>query len=205
MKRERSHPGIIHSELDVNHWIAALPSVERVRPGRCPACGGAGRPSGRPLGLVGHGVRERQLRGPLCPNEPTTIVTIPLRRYLCRRCGAVITVVPRGLVPRLHYGAVALGLALLWLGVIGDSFAHVRRRLSPWKVSFDGVGWATLRRWIADIDAGRLLRGIRASPSFWSAKQRAERAAMTLIALAPPTLDDPRDEARVVAGAALAA
>lgn len=117
----------------------------------------------------------------------------------------MVTVVPRGIVARRHYGAAAMGLALLWLGVVGESFAEVRRRLSPWAVSFEGGGWATARRWIDAIASGRLLRGIRASPGSWSLRERAARAAMTLVAMAPPALREAGEEACVVAGAALAA
>lgn len=157
------------------------------------------------MGLVGHGVRERQHRGPLGAGEPAAVVTLQVRRYLCRRYGAVVTVVPRGVVARRHYGAAAIGLALLWLGVVGESFAEVRRRLSPWPLSFEGGGWVTARRWIDASDSGRLLRGIRASPASWSLRERAARAAMTLVAMAPPALRDAGNEVCVVAGAALAA
>ena len=38
--------------------------------------------------------------------------TIEVRRYRCVRCHAVLVVVPRGVLPRLRYGAVAVALAL---------------------------------------------------------------------------------------------
>jgi hypothetical protein len=60
IKRCRSLPRVVHSDLDVKCCVAALPSVDRVRPAQCPCCAAASRPVGHPLGLLGHGSRERQ-------------------------------------------------------------------------------------------------------------------------------------------------
>ncbi len=58
-----------------------MPSVQEARPGQCPHCEVASRPVGGPLNLHGHGVRDRQLRGPLDPQ----LLSLSLRRYLDKR------------------------------------------------------------------------------------------------------------------------
>ena len=72
-----------------------------------------------------------------------------MRRYLCRGCGAVVTVVPRGVAPRLRYRlpAIAWALGRWWQGA---SSAAVRREVSPFRrVGEEAVrGWPSLRRWV---------------------------------------------------------
>jgi IstB-like ATP binding protein len=58
------------------------PDVDRVRPGMCPCCGRAGNPTGKQLGIIGHGLRERQQRGPLVASGAPQMVTVQVRRYL---------------------------------------------------------------------------------------------------------------------------
>lgn len=131
------------------------------------------------------------------------MVTIAARRYQCRGCGALVTVLPRGLVARRHYAATAIGLALLLVGVFGQRLLEVRRRVCAWPSSFEAGAWAAPRRWVAAIEQGRLFAPLRASPPAWTMRQRAERAAMTLVAMAPPPVDS--TEAAVMVGAAHAA
>jgi DNA-directed RNA polymerase subunit RPC12/RpoP len=147
-------------------------------------------------------VRARQVRGPLGPGEPTATITILARRYQCRGCGAVVLVLPRGLVPRRHYAAAAIGLALWLVGVCGARILEVRRRVCAWSIASNARDWPALRRWMRAIDAGRLFPAIRGSPATFSLRQRTERAAMTLVALAPP--GDASAEAAVMRGAARA-
>lgn len=203
--KERSLRGVVHSGVEVKSWAKEPPSVDRVRPASCPVCGAAGRPEGRALCIVGHGLRARQICGPYGEEGIAVMLVIDVRRYRCRGCRSILTVVPLGVVRARHYGAAAIGLALLLLGVGGDA-GEARRRVSPWRASFeDPCWWPTLRRWVHAIDAQRLFRGLRPSPVAWSLRQRAERAAMTLVAMSPPSLTFADLEARVIAGAALAA
>ncbi|WP_437777129.1 hypothetical protein [Sorangium sp. So ce1097] len=143
------------------------------------------------------------MRGPLAAGERGGLVTIEARRYRCRRCHATITVVARGIAPRRHFAATAIGLALLLVGTAGAALIEVRRRVSPWSASFDADSWATVRRWLRAIDQGRLFPSVRPSPPASSLRQRAERAAMTLVAMAPCAAEVP--EAAVMVGAARAA
>lgn len=113
----------------------------------CP-CGAPSREPGRPLGLHGHGFRERQVRGPVVPDGPPTTVVLVCRRYRCTTCGAVLFVVPRGVAVRKHYGYAAIAMALtLWL-LVGDPVREVRRRVCAWQVTRETTSsWPTLRRW----------------------------------------------------------
>lgn len=98
--------------------------------------------------LHGHGLRERQLRGPEEPTSAPTTVVLVCRRYRCTRCEAVLLVVPRGVAPRKHYGFAAIAMALtLWL-LIGEPAREVRRRVCAWQVTRESTSsWTALRRW----------------------------------------------------------
>lgn len=182
-----------------------MPSVDEVRPSHCPGCGAASRPVGAPLGLHGHGSRERQLRGPLEPGGPPVLVLIRLRRYLCRGCGTVVTVAPRTAVRKRLFTAAAIGLALALWAVVRLPEAEVRRRVSPLACigSAAAAGWTALTRWTRAISEGRLFPAVRFAPDGWSPRRVAERAATTLAALAPPSAGVPL-EALAFLGAARA-
>lgn len=196
---------IVHDKVGVKLWLAAVPSVDLLRPCSCPVCGRAGCPPGANLGIVGHGLRERQFLGPPGPGQVPKMVLLLVRRFLCR-CGAVLTVVPCETIPGRLYTSSAVGWALALFGVQKLSAAEVRRQTSPWK--FIGqialTGWATLRRWIRALRAGTLLSGLRASPSDFTARQAAERAALGLASLGPPPSGEASVATRAFQGAALA-
>jgi hypothetical protein len=185
-----SNQTISHAHVDVNAWKAGTPSVEEGRPACCPRCGAASRPIDGPQGLIGHGMRTRQVRGPLEPGGEPTTLEVDVRRYRCSTCKAVITVLPRGLVPRRHFSSAAIGQALLRYGQMQQSQREVRRHTSPWRIVGEAAvtGWATLRRWIAALGRGTLFAQVRAAPATFTARQRAERAALTLAALAPASM-----------------
>jgi hypothetical protein len=109
--------------------------------------------------------------------------------------------VPRQVLPRRHFAAGAIALALFDFGKHGATAADAAKRIGSW--ARGPGGWRTLRRWLSAIDAGRLFPCVRGSPTAWSPRQRAERAAMTVAALVPASPDVP-DDARVFAGAAFA-
>ena len=96
MKKKRSPPRILSSCFSINSWLHQMPSVEEARPSQCPDCDEPSRPVGAPLNIQGHGQRERQVRGPLEPDGLPVQVVLMLRRYLCQRCGATMTVGPKG-------------------------------------------------------------------------------------------------------------
>lgn len=200
--RRQSGAGIVYSAIDVKKWAAEIPSVEAVRPRCCSRCGAASRPSGAGVVLVGHGSRERQIRGPAAPHGEPEIRVIVVRRYRCRLCGGLTTVLPRGLTARRHYSASAIGLALCLYGMQRLSVGETRQRVCTWPIGFETERWTTLPSWIAAIEKGRLFPGVRACPPSFTDRERAERAAATLCALA---LSAGLIEAQAFDGAALAA
>lgn len=165
------------------------PSVSAARPGRCPCCGVAAAPLGGRVQLHGHGTRSRQVRGPLQPCGEPEEVEIQARRYLCRQCGAVVQVVPRGVLRYRLFSASAIGLALALWALSRLAAAEVRRRVSPWRKlgATAASGWASLRRWVRQAD--QLFDGVRPSPKDWTARHRAERIATTLATRAPTGTD----------------
>lgn len=195
----------MHGKVGVKLWLVAMPGVEVLRPSTCPVCGRAGCPPGASLGIVGHGLRERQLLGPPGPGQVPKMVLLLVRRFLCK-CGAVLTVVPCETIPGRLYTSSAVGWALALFGVQKLSAAEVRRQTSPWTIigQIALTGWATLRRWIRAIRAGTLLSGLRASPSDFTARQVAERAALGLASLGPPPSGEASVATRAFQGAALA-
>jgi len=175
--------------------------VEQARPGRCPVCGAASRPPGRSLGVIGHGIRRRQLRGPDIVGGDATTIEIEARRYRCLGCKAVILVVPRGVVARRHFRAEAIAIALWLYGVVRLSAIAVHARVVGYGEA--GGRMRNLVRWLAAIAGGDLFSGaVRPWPKSFSRRQQAERAARALEAAAPP---GGSPEARLVLGAAQAA
>ncbi len=180
---DRSETRIVQAELDVKRWIADPPGVDEVRPGQCPICAAPSRPAGAALGLHGHGLRERHQWGPAAPGGLPELIGILIRRL----CGAVVVVVPRGVLRRRLYSAAAVALALALYGVAGLTRPEVRRRVSPFAVvgATAAAGWASLRRWSRAVRAGRLFPVVRALPAEATLRQVAARAATTLAAYAP--------------------
>lgn len=109
-------------------------------------------------------------------------------------------VVPSEILPQRLYTACAIGLALALWAVVGGTEAAVRARVSPFTIvgAVAYGGWITLRRWAVDAARGRLFATSRASPSSFTLRQHAERAAAALEALAPAGLG--RDAAAFVGG-----
>lgn len=184
--------------LDVKGWLAAPPSVESARPGACVVCGEASRPVGGGLGLHGHGLRDRQLRGPLAPGDPPTWVVIACRRYECTACGAILIVVPRGVAPRRHYGHAAIAMAFALWAIAHEPVAEIRRRVCAWRISHDApTRWPTLTRW------ARSARDASGDASI-SLATAAARAAQIAIGRASPHLrHEPRWAQAFAGGSAM--
>ena len=131
--------------------------------------------------MVGHGIRERQVVGPLDAESAPEALTVKLRRYRCRRCGAIVTCAPRGLLRQVVYGAVAIALALALWAHVRQSGRQVRARVSPWRGGSEHWhGWRSLRRWARS--AGRLWPGLEVA--LGSARERALAAVTQLAARA---------------------
>lgn len=190
---------IVHRELDVKIWLHRPPSVEEARPGRCPRCDAAGRPTGGRLGLHGHGLRDRQVRGPLAIDAASTTAVIACRRYLCVGCGAVLTVVPCGIEPRRHYGRAAICMALAMWALAGEPTVAVRKRVGAWPS--DAPSWRTLRQWAATAASGAWTWCITAAGL--EPRAAAVRAAQIAAGRAPPMTPGPVWEQAYAGGAAL--
>jgi len=164
--------------------------VGDVRPSRCPACGNAARPAGGSLGLHGHGLRRRQLRGALEPKGESAVHEVRVRRYRCTACGATATVAPAAVLTKRMYLASTMALAFVLLGVRRLAQRTVRAQLSAWKTHGEGSSarWDALLGWLAAMRARRLFPEVRAVPDDWPSWRVAERAATTLAALGPPGL-----------------
>jgi len=191
MMKKRSAIRLVQSDIEIKHWMRDLPSVDEVRPAWCPCCRAASQEPGRALGLHGHGVRERQVRGPLAPWGRPTTVWVGCRRYRCQHCSAVMLVVPRGIVCRRLFSIGAIAWALWLFGVEQLPPAQVREGVSPWQVlgATAAAGWAQLGRWARDVRRGRLLGNLPAAVGA-GLRAVAQRTAMALAALAPPAAWD---------------
>lgn len=116
------------------------------------------------------------------------------RRYRCTHCGAVLTVVPRGVAPRRHYGHAAIAMAFALWAIVATPVAEVRRRVCAWQIRSDTAArWPTLMRWAT---AARAAQG---DPPI-SRLVAAARAAQQAIGRAPPTLRHAPREAQAFAG-----
>lgn len=121
------------------------------------------------------------MRGVLAPEETPQFHTIRVRRYRCAHCHATCTVVPLDVRSRKHFGAVTIALALALYGALQRSLRTVYATLNPTKIRGDSArGWDSVLRWIAHVT--ELFPEVRESPSEWSSRQIAERAASTLAA-----------------------
>lgn len=193
-KSTRSSSRIVHHALDVKGWLASPPSTEAARPGACVDCGAPSRPTGGGLGLHGHGFRDRQLCGPTDADSLPTWIVLACRRYQCTSCDAILTVVPRGVAPRRHYGHAAIAMALTLWAVVREPVTEVRRRICAWRISDESAArWPTLERWAR---AARDALG-DARVSLIAA---AARAAQIAIGRAPPSLRRAPREAQAFAG-----
>lgn len=204
IKRKRSPSRVVHSSVDVKSWAERLPSVDQVRPAHCPGCGCSSGPVGKRMMLVGHGTRQRQVRGPLAPGATALHTVIRTRRYRCRGCGAIVIVLPRGVVAGRHFGAGAIGLALHGWSMEKRSLDQVREALGG--RDEERRGWPAARRWVDAIQAGRMFgEHVRPCPTGWSRVCIAEHVVSTLLDLGRPVANSDDAEVQVFMGAGLAA
>ena len=103
------------------------------------------------------------------------MTVLVLRRYRCVACSAVITVVPRGVARRRHYGHAAIAMALALWALLGETVSAVRSRVCAFRITVCGGDWPTLRRWARAAGVGSL-------------REVAARAAQRAVGHAPPLL-----------------
>lgn len=190
----------MRAAVAIKSWIAQTPSVEEVRPVRCAGCGAASRPVGGPLNVHGQGLMQRQVRGVIEVDGEPGVYSLEVRRYECQRCGAVMTVVPAGMLARRQYSASSIALALhLWL-TVGLSDRLVRDQVCAWRRRGRSTrGWAQLYRWARQ--AASLFALPRPTPS-GSPNATARHVLTTLRALAAVALSSAPIALQVFEGAA---
>jgi hypothetical protein len=183
--------------------MARMPMCAEARPATCPECGAAARPVGGRLVIVGHGVVERQCRGPLAAAGISESILLKVRRYRCRACKAVLVVGPLGLARGRWYGAGAIALALEAYAR-GETSVSIRRRVSPSTTVGASARerWVTLVRWIEAAREGRLFAVSALGES--GRRRVAEHVVLALAGRAGRDLGDDLAEA-AFAGAAIAA
>lgn len=138
----------------VERWLQQMPTVEEARPARCPLCNAPSHPVGEGLGLHGHGVRSRQVWGPLSAEAEPQIHEVLVRRYQCQSCGQTFTVGPESMARRYLYMVTAIVAGLWRWGQRREPARRVRQQLSPLRVQ--GAArperWASLARWTEQRD-----------------------------------------------------
>jgi hypothetical protein len=136
------------------------------------------------IGLHGHGLRDRWVLGPLAAGEQPRERVIPIRRYQCQRCHAVVVVCPREVRRGMRYSTIAIAVALVRWSVQGQAAHQVRAEVSPMThVGSDGHrDWRSVRRWARS--ASRLWPATGAVPT-GPPRSMAESVVHRLAACAP--------------------
>jgi hypothetical protein len=119
----------------------------------------------------------------------------------------VLTVAPRETATARLYTLSAVAWALALFGVSRLSEPEVRRCTSPWTIVGHAAvrRWISLRRWVAAVRQGRLLRRLARPPDGCTARLAAEQIAIGASAHASPTLTSVPLPARAFHGAVRAA
>jgi hypothetical protein len=135
----------------------------------------------------------RGVEGPLEPDEEATDVEVRCRRYVCKACGAVLVVVPRGVGRALRYSLSAIAHALALWGYARAPAARARAATSTAKARgfTSPEQWSSLRRWTSQATS---IFGSSAPRTGSSLRERAARLATWLASHAPlPGGHVPRD------------
>jgi len=138
-----------------------MPEVDDVRPHQCPRCRKPAKEGDR-VYLQGHGhrVREVVVRPAVEDLEPL-VVECWSRRYRCTRCGAVVTVLPAGVLSRCLYSVMAIVHAFILVsaapvgGGLSEEEAYDIQGMNPsrrWTKPFP-YRWRSLDRWRKRIGA----------------------------------------------------
>jgi hypothetical protein len=140
------------------------------------------------------------MRGPLNPGCAPQELEYWVRRYRCRRCGAIVNVGPsEGLRYRL-FSLIAVVWAIALYGIERLPSREVRRRVSPWRiVGTSAARWSTLRRWLRAAESGVLLATAPAVSG--TPREIARRLSYVLSASAPPGFRDETIAEQTVHGA----
>jgi hypothetical protein len=125
--------------------------------------------------IVGHGLRERTVQGPVTAEASPALTEVLTRRYRCRSCGAVLVVQPPGVGRGYRYTLSAIAWALSLWGYARATAGEVRARTSTQKM-------------LGACSAGR-----------WASLSRSTRCALLLFGIAPGEAGTLRERAAKVA------
>jgi len=132
-------------------------------------------------------------------------MVVPVRRFQCQLCGALVTVVPAETLSRKLYSGAAIAWALALYGLMQLAQVEVRRLVSPWLVvSTDSASrWRTLVRWCAAAEDGLFTKLPRLAGS--CEREVAAAAANAIAAFAVPVPEPPSRDVLAFFGAVRAA
>ena len=196
---------VVISWVDVKDWSDSTPSVDEVRPKRCPHCGGASRPIGEGAMIWGHGTRARHFLGIFSIDDEPHNLTVDIRRYRCQYdgCGKTITVLPRQAVPGRRYLLTTIVLALaMWTVAATPLASHdVRHKLSPFQLTDHHSSWRCWPQMFRWADVPQQF-GVDSCGTM-DRRGRAERIVQSFISKTPPSIrGDPLEE-RAFIGASI--
>ena len=140
---------------------------------------------GGQLAIRGHGVRERQLRGPLELGAQPEFFPVKVRRYRCLSCKAILLVVPRGVLPRRLYPAFVIAWVFARIGLENATTKTVRQEVCPSRFVGKRAAdrWLAPFRWVEARRKGLLFAKLGRVRADSPRKQVAARTAMQLVAL----------------------
>ena len=157
---------------------------------------------GQRVVLHGHGLVERQQRGPAAAGEEPGCAEVLARRYRCTACETVMRVLPASSVPLKHFSGAAIGMAFALWGLVGKSAREVREQVSDQKILGAGArGWRSLRRWAREVVTGQLFAGLGLCGLAGGPRAVAARVAQALIGWAAADAREAAPEAAAFNGA----
>jgi len=167
----------VHPTLGVKDSLDDAPDIDDVRPPHCPGCSAVSLPVSESIVIVGHGVRTRRLRWKTGLGNQVRDGQVFVRRFLCRRCGVTITVLPTTVEPRRRYTRDLI-IFLLAVWALDDVPAADIRQLVCDEPDID---WPQLRRWAMGLPLPEGRRVGRGPP-----RRHARRVARIYAGCAPP-------------------
>ena len=167
--------------------MSKLPTVDDVRPRKCPGCGGIH--GIEDCSICGHGLRKRQVWGPRELEGPPEKVAVLCRRFRCRGCRCVMQVVPAEVGYRLRYSLPAVTAALAMWALEKQRQDDVRAVFSPTIAARGGnpLTWPSLARWTRARDQLWPSLHISAEPTLRQTAARLVAATCARMPRAPPT------------------
>ena len=148
------------SRCEPAYWFPeTIPEVDDARPVRCPSCRHPSKLAGRVI-LHGHGRRERAVVVlPAVDQEVAGVGECWVRRYRCTECRAVPSVLPRGVMPRYLYSALAIVSAFFLVAQrpvgngLKDIDAYDRQGMyrRAGRGSTGAFRWRSIGRWVGLI------------------------------------------------------